>query len=131
MKPNLPCPCGFGRTYATCCGIYHDAASGSPAPTAEALMRSRYTAYALGLSDYLLGTWHASTRPGKLDLNEAPIAKWIGLEVTSRLQENEATATVSFVARYKVNGRAQRLTEKSRFVREGGRWYYVEGELAE
>lgn len=131
MKPGLPCPCGSGTTYAACCGVFHDATSGAAAPTAEALMRSRYSAYALGMRDYLLATWHVTTRPPTLNLNETPIPKWIGLDVISHLQQNEAAATVSFVARYKVNGRAQRLAEKSCFVREDGRWYYVQGDLAE
>jgi SEC-C motif domain protein len=129
VKPALPCPCGSGKTYAACCGPYHANAEAA-APDAERLMRSRYTAYALGLTDYLLATWYASTRPARLDLTEGPPLKWIGLSVKAHRQESDEAATVSFVARYKVNGRAQQLAETSRFVREDGRWYYVDGDVA-
>lgn len=86
-------------------------------------MRSRYTAYGRMDDRYLLATWHASTRPAHLDL--AP-TRWIGLTV----RRHEATgdrAIVEFVARYKIGGRAHRLHETSRFVREDGRWYYIDG----
>jgi SEC-C motif-containing protein len=89
-------------------------------------MRSRYSAYVLQLKDYLLATWHPSTRPAALDLATVPPAKWLGLEVKARTQEEESV-TVEFVARYRIGGRAQRLHEISRFVREKGRWYYVDG----
>ena len=88
-------------------------------------MRSRYCAYVRGLEDYLLATWHASTRPAALDLAAGPQPKWLGLEVRARATNGDA-ATVEFVARCRVGGRAQRLHEVSRFVREGGRWYYVD-----
>jgi len=92
-------------------------------------MRSRYSAYVLGLEDYLLATWHADTRPAALDLGAEPKAKWLGLEVKRRdLQEEEATL-VEFVARYKIGGRAHRLHEVSRFRRFDGRWYYLDGEF--
>ena len=89
-------------------------------------MRSRYSAYVLGLENYLLATWHASTRPAALDLGAGPAAKWLGLDVKERTEAGD-TATVEFVARCRVGGRAQRLHEISRFVRENGRWYYVDG----
>ena len=88
-------------------------------------MRSRYSAYVLGLIDYLLATWHPSTAPGDLEL---PPVKWLGLEVLA----SDATAdagVVEFVARCREGGRAQRLHETSRFVREAGRWYYIDGEI--
>ena len=88
-------------------------------------MRSRYSAYVLGLEDYLLATWHASTRPATLNLKDGPPTKWVGLEITAQAQEGD-TATVEFVARCKVGGRAQRMHEISHFVREDGRWYYVD-----
>lgn len=94
-------------------------------------MRSRYTAYALLREDYLLATWHASTRPAGLGLAQEVPAKWIGLEIRRHHEpQDENHAIVEFVARYKVNGRAHRLHETSRFVREGGRWYYVDGDMA-
>jgi SEC-C motif domain protein len=91
-------------------------------------MRSRYSAYVLGLPDYLLATWHPSTRPAALEA-DPPGLKWLGLEVRRHEQPDDAHAVVEFVARNKLAGRAQRLHETSRFVREGGRWYYVDGEL--
>lgn len=124
MNGQDPCPCGAGR-YATCCGRFHE---GDAAGTAEQLMRSRYSAYVLGLGDYLLATWHASTRPAEALHLEAGL-KWLGLEVRRHLQHGEDHAEVSFVARSKLGGRAHRLVETSRFVREAGRWYYVDGDV--
>jgi SEC-C motif-containing protein len=89
-------------------------------------MRSRYSAYARGLEDYLLATWHPSTRPGPLDLGAAPQPKWLGLEIKACSERGDA-ATVEFVARCRIGGRARRLHEVSRFLRENGRWYYVDG----
>jgi SEC-C motif-containing protein len=123
-KKPLPCPCG-GADYAACCGRYHN---GEPAPDALTLMRSRYSAYALRLEPYLLATWHDSTRPATLDL-AADNTKWIGLEIRKHTAESEDRATVEFVARYKIGGRAARLHEVSRFVREAGRWFYLDGEF--
>ena len=138
MKKNLlaaqnPCPCGSGETYAKCCGPFHStvsdgSADGPHAPTPEALMRSRYSAYALGLIDYLLATWHPSTAPGELELS--PV-KWLGLEVLHAQSAGDA-GVVEFVARLRDgSGRAQRMHETSRFVREGGRWFYIDGNMAQ
>jgi SEC-C motif-containing protein len=123
------CPCGSGRAYGACCGRWHAGAQHLQAPDAEALMRSRYSAYVLGLTDYLLATWHATTRPASLTPNE-PGLKWLGLEVKRHLPQDADHAQVEFVARSKLGGRAHRLHETSRFVREGGRWYYVDGDVA-
>ena len=123
--PMKPCPCGRPLPYEQCCGRCH---AGTPAADAESLMRSRYSAYVLGREDYLLRTWHAATRPASLDLAAAPATKWLGLEVRQCTLSGSDGATVEFVARYKINGRAHRLQETSRFVREGGRWYYVDGD---
>lgn len=129
----MNCPCGLQRAYPDCCGRYH---AGIPAPSPEALMRSRYSAYVLKDGPYLLATWHDSTRPTSLDL-AGDHAKWFQLEVKSiynNLQKNEHTAahgTVEFVARYKIGGRAFRLHETSRFVFEAGHWFYVGGDLME
>ena len=90
-------------------------------------MRSRYSAFVLDLSDYLLATWHASTRPARLDANDAG-RKWLGLEVRRHTLIDADHATVEFIARSKLAGRAQRLHELSRFVREDGRWFYVDGD---
>jgi SEC-C motif-containing protein len=91
-------------------------------------MRSRYSAYVLGLEDYLLATWHASTRPAALNFGAGAQAKWLGLEVKAHA-ESDDSATVEFVARCRVGGRAQRLHEVSRFVREDGCWFYVDGAI--
>ena len=90
-------------------------------------MRSRYSAYVLGLEPYLLATWHASTRPAALDFDAG--AKWLGLTVRGHRATDDGRAEVEFVARYRVQGRAVRLHENSRFVREGGRWFYVDGDV--
>jgi SEC-C motif-containing protein len=122
------CICGSGKEFSDCCGRYLD--GGAAAPTAEALMRSRYTAYTLQREDYLLATWHASTRPAELGLAKEAPAKWIGLNVKRHEQQDADHAIVEFFARYKVNGRAHRLHETSRFEREDGHWYYVDGDIA-
>ena len=89
-------------------------------------MRARYSAYTLLREEYILATWHSSTRPPSLSLMGDVGAKWIVLEVKHHEQQNAEHAIVEFVARYKVNGRAHRLQEVSRFVREGGKWFYVD-----
>lgn len=120
------CPCGSGRNYCDCCQPYHD---GQPAPSADALMRSRYSAYVQQLVPYLLATWDITTRPPALDLDDD--TRWLGLEVKRHLPTGDDGAIVEFVARYKLGGRAFWLHETSRFVRRDGRWYYVDGELSE
>lgn len=128
MNKPVPCPCGSGRDYAACCARWHAGEHHLQAPDAEALMRSRYSAYVLGMGDYLRDTWHASTRPGE-PLSFDPALRWLGLEVRRHLQTDADRAVVEFVARSKRGGRAQRLHETSRFVREEGRWFYVDGDL--
>jgi SEC-C motif domain protein len=96
------------------------------APDAQTLMRSRYSAYALALSDYLRDTWHPSTRPAVIEPDPQGL-RWLGLEVKRHVQGgDEERAIVEFVAISKLGGRAHRLHETSRFVREGGRWYYLD-----
>ena len=121
-----PCPCGSTRSYANCCGAYH---AGEIAPSAEALMRSRYSAYVLSLEAYLLATWHTSTRPPTLDLSDDKDLRWLGLKIKRHETSSPDSACVEFVARHKTGGRAQRLHEISRFLREDGRWYYLDGEF--
>lgn len=99
------------------------------APSAVALMRSRYSAFVLDKLPYLLATWHPSTRPASLEPNPADL-KWLGLAVKKALVQDADHATVEFVARSRQAGRGHRLHEVSRFVREGGRWYYVDGDLS-
>jgi len=123
-----PCPCGNPAGYSRCCGLLHD---GLAAATAAQLMRSRYSAYVLKREDYLLASWHADTRPASLRLAaQQPAPTWLGLEIRQQRQIDEDHAVVEFVARYRLGGgRAQRQHETSRFAREDGRWYYVDGEL--
>jgi len=128
------CPCGRTDSrrralpYAQCCGryIYHFAQC--PAPDAESLMRSRYTAFVREDAAYLLATWQAAHRPAQLDFE--PGARWLGLQVRAHLPLDATHAEVEFVARQRdATGRAHRLHERSRFLREQGRWYYVDGKL--
>jgi SEC-C motif-containing protein len=90
-------------------------------------MRSRYSAYVLGRVDYLLATWHPSTRPAALTID--PAVRWLGLEIRHHQPIDADHATVEFVARSKQAGRAHRLHETSRFVREAGRWTYIDGDI--
>jgi len=89
-------------------------------------MRSRYSAFVLERVAYLQSSWHASTRPADLTLE--PGVKWLGLQVRAHRVIDADHAEVEFVARSRVAGRGQRLHETSRFVREGGRWFYVDGD---
>jgi len=123
------CHCGSSKPYEACCGRLHSGAE--IAAGAEALMRSRYSAYVLGLEPYLLATWHASTRPAALHLAEEAGTKWLGLEVKRRQVQDAGHASVEFVARYRVAGRGHRLHEISRFVCEDGRWFYVDGDVSD
>jgi SEC-C motif-containing protein len=125
---NPACPCGSGRACEACCGRFH---AGEPAPDAETLMRSRYSAFVLGREDYLRATWHPETCPDSLDLDASPRPKWLGLTVKAHTPLDATHATVEFVARYKLNGRAFKLHETSRFERVEGRWLYVDGEIRE
>lgn len=136
------CPCG-GASLAACCGPF--IAGDALPPTAEALMRSRYTAYTQRNEAYLRATWHPRTRPADAILDPDENLRWLGLEIKSALRLRQRKAelphdpeqdpnrdTVEFVARFKVGGRAHRLHEVSRFVREPGpdgalRWFYLDG----
>lgn len=132
MKLSQACPCGRGGAskkplaWAACCGRYIDHFETTPAPDAESLMRSRYSAFVLEQAGYLLATWHASHRPASVEFDAG--VKWLGLEVRLSQALDETHAQVEFIARQKNPGvAALRLHETSRFVFEGGRWYYVEG----
>lgn len=131
---GAPCPCGRadakGRplAFGPCCGRYLGHWDTTPAPDAESLMRSRYTAYVLQDAPYLLATWHASTRPA--DASPDPATRWLGLDVRAHRAIDEAHAEVEFVARWRVGGRAARMQERSRFLREEGRWYYLDGDVS-
>jgi SEC-C motif-containing protein len=125
---GTPCPCGLARAYPDCCGRWHAGPLHLQAPDAQALMRSRYSAFALWLPGYLLDTWHPSTRPAALEPPPDGL-RWLGLDVRRYLPQDADHALVEFVARSKLGGRAQRLHETSRFVREQQRWFYLDGDL--
>ena len=120
------CYCGNSLGFSGCCDIY--ISGGAFAPTAEALMRSRYSAFAVANENYLLATWHPDTRPSRVRFDEQQ--RWIGLRIksTESGSETDDTGTVEFVARFKVNGRGHRLHENSRFEKIDSRWYYLDGE---
>ncbi|MGY1744221.1 YchJ family protein [Blastococcus sp. SYSU D00695] len=124
MTPRR-CPCGTGLVLAECCGRLHEGTAS--AATAEQLMRSRYSAFAVGDAAYLLATWHPSTRPTSLELD--PQVRWTGLEVlaTGGGSMLAAEGTVEFRASWVRDGRRGAQHEDSRFVREGGRWSYLDG----
>jgi SEC-C motif-containing protein len=145
-SPSPGCPCGNSLPILRCCGPY--IAGAALPPTAEALMRSRYTAYTMGMEDYLRATWHPRTRPTEPIIDKNEKIQWLGLEIKSALRlrqrkadlpDNPDQDTVEFVARFKAgSGRAQRLHEVSRFVREPDptignqlRWLYVDGSFPE
>lgn len=120
------CPCESGAAYSACCSRFVADFDGTPAPDAERLMRSRYSAFVLEQRDYLLATWHVSTRPTHLDFEAQ--CRWLGLQVKAFDLVDDSHAEVEFVARYKLQGRAVRLHERSRFVKEQGRWFYLDGD---
>ncbi|MFE6994838.1 YchJ family protein [Microbacterium sp. NPDC057659] len=120
------CPCSSGNVYSECCGPI---IAGAPAPTAERLMRSRFTAFVIGDEQYLLRSWHPSTRPGGLDLDDATRWLWLEITLTEGGGSFDAEGTVVFVAAYRdASGRGE-LRERSRFVREGRDWLYVDGDV--
>lgn len=123
---NCPsCPCESGLLYKGCCSELH---SGEVhARTAVQLMRSRYSAFALGNADYLVKSWHPDTRPASLTIDETQ--RWIGLKIKTVFHggATEDEGSVEFVARYKMQGKAHRLQENSRFRRLDGHWYYLGG----
>ncbi|GEC04412.1 UPF0225 protein [Streptomyces spinoverrucosus] len=120
---NPACPCGLAETYDMCCGRFHRGAAA--APTAEALMRSRYSAFVRRDEGYLLRTWHPRTRPANLDLD--PGMRWTGLEILGTTEGSafHSTGTVTFRASFKGGA----LHERSRFERVDGAWVYVDGEF--
>ncbi|WP_285502715.1 YchJ family metal-binding protein [Actinokineospora sp. NBRC 105648] len=116
------CPCGTGLPYPECCGRAH---TGSPAATAEALMRSRYSAFALGDRDYLLRSWHPDTRPRTLQLDRDQ--QWVQLEIVRTTGGTllHTEGTVEFRAHYRAHGHAGFQHEHSHFTKHNGHWHYV------
>jgi len=122
MEEDDACPCGLGDGYAACCGRFH---RGVPAPTAESLMRARYSAFAVGDAGYLLRTWHPSVRPSRLTLD--PALRWTRLAVlgTDRGGLFDDAGTVRFRAVYVEDGKRGVLAETSSFARRDGQWTYL------
>ncbi|MEU3183297.1 YchJ family protein [Streptomyces sp. NPDC006923] len=124
-----PCPCGLPAAYGACCGRFH--AGPATAPTAELLMRSRYSAFAVRDEPYLLTTWDPATRPPSVDLD--PAMRWTGLEILDTTDGSafHTTGTVTFRARFTQQGRPGVLRERSRFARHEGAWVYADGVFGE
>ena len=123
VKLSALCPCGSSNPFEACCGPY--LAGEAFAPTAEALMRSRYTAYARGDADYLARSWDPQTRPkGGPD----PSVKWLELKVVDTADggPQDELGVVEFIARFSVDGQERAMRERSRFRRHEGRWVYVD-----
>ncbi|WP_347108726.1 YchJ family protein [Paenarthrobacter sp. S56] len=124
---NGACPCLSGGSYDECCGRFHRGEA--DAPTAEQLMRSRYSAFVVLDPGYLLRTWHSSTRPGSMDLD--PELQWRRLDILGTAQGGplDSQGTVEFAAHYRHDDERGVQRELSRFVREGKRWFYVDGDV--
>jgi SEC-C motif-containing protein len=129
LTAESPCPCGLPAVYGECCGRFHRGEEA--APTAELLMRSRYSAFVAQDAAYLLRTWHPATRPRHLELD--PGTQWTGLEIlqTTGGTAFHTSATVTFRARYRQHGKRGALHERSTFERRHGAWVYVEGVFIE
>ena len=129
MALETPCPCGTQKDFGSCCKPYLE--KGQLPPTAEALMRSRYSAFALGNGAYLMESWHGSTVPKELNMETTPI--WCGLEIvaTQGGKEEDREGVVEFRAQYMAQGKVGVLHEVSSFIKEEGRWFYVKGEMQE
>lgn len=126
---SRPCPCLRGDTFERCCGPF--LSGEATAPTAEHLMRSRYSAFGVGDADYLLDTWHPDTAPGSLELD--PLQRWYRLDIHDTRAGGlmDRTGHVEFSAYYKHPGGNGVLREASSFVRERGKWYYLTGTTAQ
>jgi SEC-C motif-containing protein len=123
------CPCNPEKKFDECCGPY---LSGKiNAPTAEILMRSRYSAFSRKEYDYIIRTTHESTRPDEKEFDQQGEPAWAGLEIisTEKGKEGDSEGTVEFIARYKSSGATYKYHELSSFVHEDGQWYYVDGDI--
>jgi SEC-C motif-containing protein len=120
------CHCGSDKSIEACCQPIIDGQLS--AQSAEQLMRSRYSAYVEEQADYLLGSWHADTRPSRISFQ--PGQKWLGLKIkhTEAGTAEDQWGKVEFLARFKIDGKGRRLHEISRFEQIDGRWYYLDGE---
>ncbi len=126
LQPSL-CACGSGFTYNSCCAKWHGGEYYLMAPSAEHLMRSRYTAYALNLEQYLLDTWHSQYRPNALNL-EHTFTKYMHLNVIQHIILSDCSAQVAFNVKIKLNGKIHYMHELSFFVKENNMWFYTYGD---
>lgn len=130
VSPNIPCPCGSGKKYKKCCAIYH---KGALAPNALALMKSRYSAFAVGDSSYIMKTTHPDNDDYTTQSSEWKTAidsfsrhtGFLGLQIVA-FEDGENEAFVTFVASLSSGP----LHEKSRFLKEDGKWLYVDGVIS-
>ncbi|MFX1757706.1 YchJ family protein [Rhodococcus sp. As11] len=122
-RPDSPCPCGRGVPLSECCGPL---LAGANAPTAERLMRSRYTAFTVGDAAHLMRTWHPTTRPRSIEFD--PEQRWTGLEIVHTTGGGflHTTGRVDFRAHWTTSGMPDSVREHSRFVRENGEWLYLD-----
>ena len=129
ISKSTKCPCGSGLKYSNCCSQFIKLSKS--APTAEILMRSRYTSYVIKNENYLLSTWHHTTRPETLKL-DGDVAQWLRLTIinTDAGMEKDMEGTVEFNAEFKVNEHKQSLHEVSRFIKEDGHWFYMDGNVS-
>ncbi|KAA9110883.1 YchJ family protein [Microbacterium rhizomatis] len=120
------CPCASGAAFGSCCA---PALRGTPAPTAEAVMRSRYTAFFIGDAGYLADSWHPGTRPDDIALD--PALRWQGLTIVDVQggAEGDTRGSVEFRARWRDGSESGELCERSRFVRQSERWWYLDGKV--
>ncbi len=126
-REKVVCPCQSGKAYYECCEVYHQ---GEIPITAESLMRSRFTAFTYQLEAYLSESWHSSTRPEKVLTPDSAELQWFFLKIIKTEPENShGEHFVTFEARYRENGRANKFTERSRFIVEAGKLRYIDGEF--
>ena len=129
-----PCPCGAGPTAAECCARFFAGERTDWPPTAEAMMRSRYSAYALGVIDHIMSTHHPGAA-GEVDRKSTEKwsreATWLGLDIVSTQSggESDETGEVEFIARYEIGGTPLSHHERAQFRRHQGRWYYWDGAM--
>ena len=129
MTKHITCPCNHNKSYSECCQHYH---KGINLPeTAEQLMRSRYSAYVLKLTDYINSTWHKSTRPNIATLDNNQPIQWIKLVINNTWDsQNTNEAFVDFDAFYEANGQLERMHEVSRFIFSEKKWFYIDGKVS-
>ncbi len=120
------CPCNHSKSFDNCCEPF--LLNKQIPPTPQTLMRSRFSAYSTGREEYVLATWHPSTRPASIEMRQSP--KWLSLQIIQTSSERNK-GIVEFKATYMIENKIETLHETSRFSKENGRWFYVDGDLHE